>query len=498
MLYLVLKCFRYLLVVLSLALFITGSTYVHYNVMLLGIMLFWSNNIIYCLENIKNRVFFLFFNFMIYVFLLSRPSISMLRGDNWWHFQNVDVMFALNSLMLTLVFLLVGEYIAETRINLKAIKNSYTIPKESPDFLKSLKIVSLILLYISMAFYFILEAEKLIYMRNRDYVEFYTTFKTSLPYIITVFASMYKYLLCIFLASMPKKSEAFVPLSLYVISAVPSLIIGMRNPIVLNIIFVILYYFIRDILGSKEKWLGLVEKSLLILMAPFSIVALGMLNYIREGSKFNGGFFDIIIDFFYKQGVSFDVLCIGHNSIPKIKYTGFVNYTFGGIIDYFSHSTLAQVLFGAKSLGTGNNINMALYSNSFAHRMSYVSRGQEYLDGHGWGSSYLLETFADFGYIGIIIFSLLMGVLFAHIITIIKKGSLYSTIMLVILTGIYFCPRDSALGWINFLLYAQFIVPVFFCYILAKLCTKSYSLKNHIIYKSSSRKSNLKGEFKYV
>lgn len=492
----VIKCLRYFLIALAIGLFVAGSAYGYYNVALLGILSFWSNNIVFSLQKIKTRVFFMFFNIMLFVFLISRPTISMLKGEVWWHFQKPDVMFALNSLILTLIFLFVGEYIAEKRISFKT--NKKQISHESYDFIKSLRIISLILFYISISFYLISETEKLIYMRSRDYVEIYTTFKTSLPYVFTVMASMYKYLLCIFLSSSPKKSEAFFPLLLYILSAVPSLIIGIRNPIVLNIIFVVLYYFIRDILGSKQKWLGFFEKCFLILMAPISIVALGMLNYIREGTKFKGGIFGIIVDFFYKQGVSFDVLCIGHNSIPKIKYTGFVNYTFGGIIDYFTHNTFAQILWGAKSLGSGNNINMALYSNSFSHRMSYVSRGSEYLQGHGWGSSYLLETFADFGYLGIVIFSFLMGVLFAYMITIIKKGSFYSTIILVILTGVYFCPRDAALSWINFILYAQFLVPVCACYLLAKLCTKNYSLKNDIASLTKNKQSNSKGEIEYV
>ncbi len=477
------KIIRYLLVLVSLSLFFSGAVYYSFNVMLCGVLAFWVNNLIYSFENVKNRIFFMFFNFMIFVFLLSRPTISMVRGNVWWYFAENDVIFALNALMLTLIFLFLGQLIGERAINRReGIASSKLLSSSvSDDFIKGLRIISLMLYFLSIFCFIVTEFEKLVYMRGKAYEELYTSFKTSLPYVITTIGSMNKYFLCIFLASMPKKKLAFVPLVLYVVSEVPSLIIGLRNPIVLNAIFAFLYYFIRDALENQRKWLGIVERVAIIAFAPIAILLLGAYNYIRAGQKVvQGGAFELFVDFLYKQGVSFDVLCIGHNSIPKIKYTGFVNYTFGGFIDYFTHNNLAQILFGARSLGTGNNINMALYSNNFSHRMSYVSRGQEYLDGNGWGSSYLLETYADFGYVGIILFSVLLGLLFAYMMVIISRGNFCFSIVLIILTSIYFCPRDEALGWINFVIYMQFLLPVAVCFLFAKLCVKRYSCKDMI------------------
>lgn len=129
----------------------------------------------------------------------------------------------------------------------------------SDDFIKGLRIISLMLYFLSIFCFIVTEFEKLVYMRGKTYEELYTSFKTSLPYVITTIGSMNKYFLCIFLASMPKKKLAFVPLVLYVVSEVPSLIIGLRNPIVLNAIFAFLYYFIRDALENQRKWLGIVE-----------------------------------------------------------------------------------------------------------------------------------------------------------------------------------------------------------------------------------------------
>lgn len=479
----ILKCIRYSSIVISFCVFLISFLNMNFNSMLIGIILMLISNILYSFEDIKRRVIFLFFQGVVFIFLISRPFISMLRGNKWWKFKRSSVQFSLVSLFLTLVFLLVGSIVMETILKNKKNKDvkiqNISNRKCDNEFIYYLQIVALLMFYISIACLLISGAEKLLFMRGREYEEYYVEFESKLPYLFNTFSSMTPYFLCIFLSTMPKKRLAVFPLFLYVFSAVPYLIIGMRNPIVLNIIFVVVYYFIRDIIKSKDesKWLGHFEKIAIVLFVPVAIIFLGALNYIRAGSKFSSmSYMDLIIDFLYKQGVSFDVLCIGYSTIPKIVYTGFKNYTFGSFIDYFTHGKIAQVLFGALSLGRGNNINAALYSNSFAHRMSFASRGQEYLQGHGWGSSYILETYVDFGYIGIIIFSIIIGMLLSLIIPAIKKNNwLLTTIMLMILTNIFFLPRDSATTFLYFIVTMQFILPVIFCYVVAQLFIKKYS-----------------------
>lgn len=490
----ILKFIRYCSFVCAIAVFLLGFCYDSFNTLLIGVLLLLLSNVLYAFEDIKSRIFFLFFHGVIFVFLISRPCISMLRGDKWWYFNSDAVYFAVVALFTTMLFLLLGAVFASaTFLNKPATKmqKRQQISQERHErFILSLRFVSAVLFYTAMFCLLAVEFEKLLFMRGRQYEEFYTLFRSRLPYALTVIADMTKYFLCIFLATMPSKRAAFLPLALYLFSAVPSLLIGMRNPIVLNFIFVILYYLIRDILGDRRKWLGFFEKLALVAFAPVAIVFLGAYNYIRAGTTAQSkGAIALIVDFLYKQGVSFDVLCIGYNSIPKIAYTGFTNYTFGAFIDYFTHGTIAQVIFSARSLGTGNNIVAALYSNSFAHRMSYVSRGDEYLQGHGWGSSYLLETYADFGFWGIAIFSFVLGIFLVCLMGMLKKNWFCFTFVLLILTKLFFLPRDSATGWLLFILTTQFWLALGFCYIASSLLVKDYSYRGALISKAGSTRT---------
>ena len=96
---------------------------------------------------------------------------------------------------------------------------------------------------------------------------------------------MYKrqtYSLCLYLSTFPSKKQSLLPLLLYGGSAIPALIVGVRNPIILNCMFIFLYYFIRDTLNDKEKWIGKFEKIVLIVSIPVSYTHLYYYRQIKR------------------------------------------------------------------------------------------------------------------------------------------------------------------------------------------------------------------------
>lgn len=405
---------------------------------------------------------------------MARPVISMIRGNDWWIYWENAELFAVMGLFLSLSGLHLGAWILSNKkvvsvVN-RNVEKETKFRKFGEKYLIYIRIVASIGFVITWVCYMIAGMEKVLFMRGRTYLEFYSSFSSNLPYILIVIGSMMQYFTCILLATKPKKKTSFVILGMFVISAVPSLIVGIRNPIVLNCIFAFLYYFIRDFLEDKEKWIGRWEKIAVIVVAPLAVIFLSLYLNIRQGSKIVlAGIGNTLLDFFYNQGVSFDVLAIGHGALPYLPEKT-ISYTFGGIIDYIMHGTIAQKFFGATGLPSGNNLVNALESNSFAHNMSYIAKGEEgYLAGEGLGSSYILETYADFGYIGLILFSIVLGALLIYGMSWLKKNMFTFTVTMVALTTIFFVPRAEATGWIQFLLYIQFWVPVIGCIVGAIL-----------------------------
>lgn len=475
------KFIRYILFLLSFFFFPIGWIFENFNIMLLSVVLLYIQGVLYCAENIRKRIYVFVFYITIYVFLLSRPTIAWMNQEIWWKKKSVEGMkFALFSLLLTMLFLQAGALFVEQCENVEKKEKKQ---RDKIKFTRNLQIISKIIFYISILFYFVIELEKLFYMRGKMYVEYYVSFQSVMPGIIHLIASFMVYSLCVFLATLPQKKNAVVPLGLYFLSAVPSLMIGIRNPIMLRALFILLYFLMRDFIENKRKWVGRLEKIVLIIMIPVTLVFMSVYSSWRSGETVGEtAMGELFVDFFYKQGVTFNVLAIGYDSIPYLPNRQFRNYTFGGFLDSILHGRVAQRFFGAEALDGGNNINNALLSNRFAHNMSYVAKGEKYLEGEGWGSSYLLETYTDYGYLGIIIFSFILGAVLIWGISIWKKNTLVLTIWLATLTQLFFMPRSGATECIEFLLAPSFWALIALCYIGAGLCCKSYEGKEKIKY----------------
>ena len=477
------KCIRYSSFILGIFTSILFVLFESYNFAVFALMFFLLNNIIYCCENIKNRIILCVFHITIFVFLISRPVIEMFRNYRWYETYLIDygqesLHFSFYSIIISLLGLFLGAMFGERiqckQENIKRVKREYK-QRHSEAFRNNIRKIALIIFYISMCATLILEAEKLWFMRGRDYVEYYTSFTSHAPYLLHLVASFMKFSLCIYLASLPEKEECYLPLGLYLLSALPSLLIGMRNPIMQNGIFMVLYFFLRDVLVDKKKWLGKLEKTVIVMGLPIVLIFMSMYASIRNHTASAvHGIVNLLVSFFYGQGVTFQVLNIGYGCINQLPVRHFRNYTFGGIIDYFAHGTFAQLFFDASPLSNTNSIEMALYSNNFSHNMSYIAKGDDYLNGQGWGSSYILETYVDYGYIGLAIFSLLLAILLINIVQMMKTTIFLRMIGLLLLTQVFFVPRAEATGFINFLFQMQFWAVVVTCFFGAALCCKKY------------------------
>ena len=475
------KYIRYCMCVLSIPIFIYGCVFTNYNFMLWSVLLAFMGNLIFSFENVKSRIFFMTFNIMIFVFLLSRPTVSMFRGELWWYFKRDQNFFAISSLFVTCYFLLFGAVLAEKIFSEKRIVQRNMVSDEK-DFNKNLQMISLLIYVLSTVSELLLSYEKISFMYSRNYVEYYTSFETHMPLIVRGVSGFVLPSLCIFLSTKPSKKKAFIPLAVYFILGIPMLIIGARGTIVLRALFILLYYFSRDnIIGcsnKEKKWIGSLEKISIVVLLPIAVVCLSIYNYTRENTVVsNQSIVFLLVDFLYKQGVSFDVLAIGYGALKILPSVVFKNYTFGPIIDEIMHGTVSQTFFGATSLGSGNNAIKAIYGNSFSNSLAYTVRKQEYLEGHGYGSSYILESFADFGWIGVIIVSFLLGFLMICFYKWIRSNSWFlTTISFMILSSIYFIPRGETTSPVVFLITPHFWLIIISSFILAKLLCKKRSL----------------------
>ncbi|WP_059069015.1 O-antigen polysaccharide polymerase Wzy family protein [Mediterraneibacter massiliensis] len=452
--------------IISLAVWSIGLLKKDFNIALVGLLLLYGINVLYGIKNFSKSFLYLFMQITIFTFLLSRSFIGLCRGTEWWNTASQakeNIWFALKLLFLTETALLVGSNLADRIYRTKKAINKKH--EDTSNMAEAMRIVSFMIFLVSMFFYLLEQFEPVLAIGTGNYLEYYTNFTSKLPGIVHTAASFMKYSLCIFLATLPSKKMAIMPLILYVFSTLPSLLIGVRNPFVLSLFFALSYFLLRDYLVDDKKWIGKVEKGIIIICTPLLMLFMVVYASVRSGAGIKiGNFLGMISEFFYSQGVSFDVLCIGYGYTSGLKNLKPVNYTFGGIIDYLYRGSVGQTIFHTEPLTSYNSIFNAENSNSLSHALSYLSMKDQYLEGRGRGSSYLLEVATDFGFIGVFIFSVLLGALLLYMVYGFGKKMLVNTIILACLQNIFFIPRAEATGWLTFIVTLQFWMCVAGCY----------------------------------
>ena len=423
-------------------------------------LIFWIFLVLMVIDNPKKNIYLILFLVAMFTFLLGKPLISLNGYDEWWYrYGEYNTRFA----ELLIAISEVTIFYSLKLVRFIKTKKSITIEKKfvfNYDFLQK---ISFLLFIISFIFTMIVETDKLIFMQGKSYAEFYTSYTNNFNFLINFIAGIMPTALCIFLITFPKKKISLIVLMLYALTCVPSFMIGIRNPLVLCGLFSISYVVIRDI---KEKWIGKKEKIAFIIMIPIGILTLSIFNYIRDNENISNK--NLFKDFFYMQGVTFDTLRISYNNIATIRSYKNKNYTFGPFIDYAKYSTLSQIIFKTKPLDSGNSVDKALNSNSFAHINSYLSR-TDYLEGHGYGSSYIIETYVDYSYFGVILFNVFITFILSYGYEIIKKKDLLSIIFLEISTTIFLIPRAEATQFLLFLITPHFLITILTVYILSYL-----------------------------
>lgn len=475
------------IIVVSLIILFFGVSKNIYNTSLVGVLLIYALCITNCFKDIKNNVFLLLFYFVIFVFILSRPTISFLRGDIWYYFSSESVNWSLITIAISLLSLLCGKWIYNHYNKKRTKEQTQTTNKmllfiyKNKDIIT--KIVFIIFLFVAVVYYFN-EIDKLLFMRGKNYEQYYTSYASRLPKLLNYVSALFLPLFMLLLSFKPKKSYCYSSIIIFAILQIPMFIIGERGSLIKAIIFVILYLYIY--LGYERIKKIFTKKKLIgaLIMLFTVIVLLGSYNYIRSNEKINNyNPFLLFVDFFYKQGTSYDTINYGYEYKDRLPYNEEKNYTFGPIIDNINNNVIIHKLFNTKIISEENSVDAALNGNNLSHALTYAVKKDEYLKGHGMGSSYLIETYLDYGYVGVAVYSLLIGILLTSIPNILSKTSFVSVLGLYVIKEIYVIPRAEAISFVKFLFRASFWFAIII--VLVIIGVIYYMQKNRKIKKKS-------------
>lgn len=282
-------------------------------------------------------------------------------------------------------------------------------------------------------------------VKNVGYIESYQANSgLDTPGIIGFLGGMAPISLFIFLSTKPSKKECKLPLLMYIVYNIVSLLGGKRYPFVAACMFLVIYYVIREKEG--EKWIRKRYILISIILIPIFLIGLGMLDSIRLGKEITHiGMLEGIGNFFDQLGGSVNVIKREkylENALQNVKF-----YSFDGLRSLLFENGIIRRIFDVPTY-YGNSIEHAIYGHSLAHTLSYYTYKQGYLNGMGVGSSYIAELYHDFGYIGVLIGNIVYGYILKKISLINFTKPLQNAILFSMLNSLLLAPRS---GFDNFL-----------------------------------------------
>lgn len=332
----------------------------------------------------------LFFFVSFFTFTMGQYYFSNIT-NYYFYYSNFDVQntsFSILIQIISITFLFCGY---DAIINYKKkILPRFRICDNAIAIINKFLIAATICTFICALAYGI---EKVFYCFNHGYLSMYSSFRSIFPNIVYKLSNYFLSLTLISLVFCKEKKHKNTFLSFLVVYCILELLSGARFMIVYVALFILFYLIYNDhkILRNKKVIIyGLI-------CIPIGIFMLSIFNNIRKNERININIVSELGSFFSLQGSSINVL-----TIAKVNET------------YLSNSSY---VFGKYIETNLNRINSIFNTNyvfnkriDLAFDVSTIVLGSDMVEeGHGLGSSYLAEVYIDYGVIGIIVFSFLLG-----------------------------------------------------------------------------------------
>ena len=452
------------------------------NLYFLSILMIFLCSVIYCITNIREKIVYFLFLVTFFVFLLGSYFIQFLGGGEWWvsfydgvleaKFEVGNLEITMIALYLALFGLLIGNWF-NSKINYKIKIRKRDTVRNYNTIDNGIKRVSTILYCITYIGAFINTIYKIVFISNASYLSYYREY-VGIP-IFEQMASANDIVFYIYLATMPNKRKSIPYIGTYLLMKILSLLTGARSNAIVAILIILFYCYFRQAnskkIGVIEIWITKRMIGLGVIILPILVVLLKLISIIRAGQSFNDmSFWELFVEFFQTQGGSVHLISYAELYKEQLPSTN-LSYVFGPIINLLKSNSIIQ-MFSDFSVYKSNTLEAAMYGNSLSNTISYLVMPYNFYHGMGMGSCYIAELMVDFGYIGVFIFNVTLGNIL-NMYSKIRTGSiLKTTILLLMLEGIFIICRASALQWAVIIFKDSTILVILTVYVTAYILSK--------------------------
>lgn len=417
-------------------------------------------------------IVFFMFTFMFFVMGSELPSIifniNIVRDAS----EDANIHYY-NSIFISLLGLILGYQIKKldkkSKFDItKLKKNSFTI---------STQIISKKIFYISFFFYVLPVLERIYFVREFSYYESYVSYQTAIPYAITFIGNICPIAFSLYLATFPEKKDCKWPLILYTLYSCLYLLTGKRYLMVSSVLFIVTYLIIRNKTDMGKGVVWITRKTILVLLMSMPVcgVLLAAYSTLRTGVDLDSNvtFKSLLIVLFANVADTDKVIKYGYmlrDIIPENHI-----YCIGNMIDYFQFSNLSKIFFGNEVL-VSQTAEYALQGNNFSYMLSYLYYPSKFLSGHGLGSCYIAELYQDFGYMGIFLGNLVVGIMLRNIFIINNTSIWRNCLVIYTYRLLLLTPRNSFDVIFREIFAISFLISIFFIYILVQNYNKKLKL----------------------
>ena len=430
---------------------------------------FWIALMVYCAQDVERRLLLMLFAFTVFVFCMSRIVIPAFYTNSYIQTSQYFSMcfgedvhnFIARTSFIALLCALIGFNSVRNDV---CSDGAFHIDPNSRQ-INRIRTASKYLYLTSSVLVVYSIYTRFSFVAAFGYMDSFVNYSSSLPPILYKFASINALCLYLFLATLPTKKEAKPILLVFVLITVLTLFTGALTKFVMNFITLLVYLVLRNRINPNDKWLTRRGKIVIISALPFLTALMFLVMLIRgESSISNISFIDMIVNSIYQQGSIIDVLGISYEEADKIPYR---LWSFGRIIDNYSNNFIFQLLGIGRELRS-NTVDMAVNGHSLANYLTYTYQTVRFLSGGGMGSSFLAESWLDFGYFGVAGFSYIYGIILAKFIIWAKRNVWLFALSFDMVNAILYSPRAGAGDFIADLLSPMYLLTLFLIYQYSK------------------------------
>ncbi len=278
----------------------------------------------------------------------------------------------------------------------------------------------------------------------------------SVPTIVRIAYYIFTATTMVYLTFKPKKGEAIFVLFIFLLfEGGVQLIQGRRALFAISVFFAI-WYLLKyyNIKRLKYKYIFFAGAGLIVLIVLFYSVEL-----TRGGKELSSfSFIDIVEKLMISTGGSDSVIANTIRNKDQFPQSG-VSYLFDSIVN----NPITNILSGKMGINQGKEYLESF--NSFSHWISYLTLPELYFAGYGMGSCYLAEIYLAFGFIGVMLFSIVLGKIISVFDNISLSDNIYkNAIYFVMIKAIFTLPRDGVFSWFGDFIYLMFVLVIVYLF----------------------------------